>query len=966
VPYVAAPLLAPGADGAIVLVTRSLPSTCHALYRLKPEMADRAAALIKKGDVKALLTDLYVTPFGEAEFLEETGELVSDRTALRHAWDVAGGGTPIAVTTISRKDDEAAGPEGARLDRAAAVALALQAGDVTRTAAYTTGELGGHCPVVTIVLPKQQRSSARVVAFSVPTSPVAGPLRIPLDSDVVGFVTDRLDTTAATWPVLLKQLQDVAAQSSIVQLVLAHAPGASAELVAGANARLSSFVEGLAAASPAVSLAVGVQPAVRELTDQELGLLGNGQTVDELLLLRFAAVAAPTECQAVYRADSSTIQQVSALIEKDEIGAALKLLVSLGEVAFAQGGSDRTGDLGEAVRRAWGAAGAPAAGAAVVAQNGDVALATKRAQGIAALLGAPSSFKLMGVHSAAGPLPIHCGSLVILVPAAAPQLDVRDRVVALADPSAAGAAPTRIALDASIVPFSGTTPEATATANVAKALTAAKAKVLGFTVATSDDPTDEDIARAKRFVEALPTALMAAVDARRLASSEQAYLSEGGDAVDAVVLVRLAPTAVATRRARILLADPTSFVGMDTNLMLMAERTFASAGTTGTVPTPTDLVVSFADDALIEDAAFATVESAIEAATGGTPASAITYAAPAADTAAQHRLDSLVAALGTAAPPLAIAATESKTTALDPAMEPFLTANGVTVDDIVVLEVVADRDRLLALFEVASDAQLETVLGMLTAGQAADAGALVVNVARMPFEPGTAVPMAADADAVLEKAWSGVSDKPPRRVFLLQAETLDEPHATLHQERAKFAAEALKAGGGVETVTFAPGDAAALVSSTVVLALREPRPDTKRTARVVGLRQSVDPAGTPIADVRVPLGSSDVITFTDADPDETALLGVLLATLSKEAAKGKIVGVDYEADGAGTAGPERVGANERANGFVALLRRKAAAALDLSETGAVVNEMDAGNRTAYLTDTDANDLIIVHFAASTG
>jgi hypothetical protein len=151
------------------------------------------------------------------------------------------------------------------------------------------------------------------------------------------------------------------------------------------------------------------------------------------------------------------------------------------------------------------------------------------------------------------------------------------------------------------------------------------------------------------------------------------------------------------------------------------------------------------------------------------------------------------------------------------------------------------------------------------------------------------------------------------------------------------------------------------VTSTVVLALREPR-DAGRTARVVGLRQSVDPAGTPLADVRVALGSSDVITFSDADPNEAAL-GVLLATLTKQAARGKVVGVDYEADNAGTAGPERTAANERANGFVAMLRRKAATALNLSESGAQVNEMDAGNRTTFITGTNANDLIIVHFAA---
>src|SRR5439155_15645595 len=77
-PFVPAALAVPETDGAIVLVTRTeAKTTCHNIYRIVPEFAERALTMIEDQRIVQLAADRIAVKIGELEFKGDSDEFVS-------------------------------------------------------------------------------------------------------------------------------------------------------------------------------------------------------------------------------------------------------------------------------------------------------------------------------------------------------------------------------------------------------------------------------------------------------------------------------------------------------------------------------------------------------------------------------------------------------------------------------------------------------------------------------------------------------------------------------------------------------------------------------------------------------------------------------------------------------------------------------------------------------------------------
>jgi hypothetical protein len=152
---VPAALSIPGTDGAIVILTRSLATTCVQVFRVDPkDKADSYVVVVDGSEVDVVVGGHSTTmPLGQAVFVADQAQLRSRGDEIRTAWDAVGQGVAFEVVIVSGKgDDDRAGSRELRQRRAERLLALVGVNEGTVDVQEIETPLKGDCPAAAFIV----------------------------------------------------------------------------------------------------------------------------------------------------------------------------------------------------------------------------------------------------------------------------------------------------------------------------------------------------------------------------------------------------------------------------------------------------------------------------------------------------------------------------------------------------------------------------------------------------------------------------------------------------------------------------------------------------------------------------------------------------------------------------------------------------------------------------------------------
>lgn len=158
-----------GADGVIVVMTRSIATSCHSVYALIPG-ASLGRVLTEDGRIREEILaaqDLVKKLNGEVLFKKETAELTSESVlaAVTAAWNAHAPDGQVGRVVVVSRQGEATAAVAAYIAQAQTIVTALGASQVTPQSIESPVDLPGDCPAITLMTVQEVNRLGRVVVW---------------------------------------------------------------------------------------------------------------------------------------------------------------------------------------------------------------------------------------------------------------------------------------------------------------------------------------------------------------------------------------------------------------------------------------------------------------------------------------------------------------------------------------------------------------------------------------------------------------------------------------------------------------------------------------------------------------------------------------------------------------------------------------------------------------------------------
>lgn len=152
---VPSPLSIPGTDGAIVILTRNVATTCLTVFRVDPKEKTEPAEVSVTGDQVTITIGGGSTtvPLGQAVFAADKSDIKSGGDEIKKAWDAAGPGVAVSVVVVSGKgDDDQAGTQDLRKSRGQRLLELVGTNDGTIDLREIDAMPKGDCPAAAFIV----------------------------------------------------------------------------------------------------------------------------------------------------------------------------------------------------------------------------------------------------------------------------------------------------------------------------------------------------------------------------------------------------------------------------------------------------------------------------------------------------------------------------------------------------------------------------------------------------------------------------------------------------------------------------------------------------------------------------------------------------------------------------------------------------------------------------------------------